>query len=54
METILIFIGFATCFILGICAIVKALEGLTFFIEFRQEVNKSLDRIEKSLNETKP
>jgi capsular polysaccharide biosynthesis protein len=54
MESFLTFAGFIGCTIAVAIAIIKAIEAVWFFKEFRDKTTKSLDRIEKTLRDPKP
>ena len=53
MQTFLIIIGFFACTAAATLAVIKAIETVWFFQEFRKEVTKTLDRIEERLRNTK-
>lgn len=54
METFLILIGFLACAVAASVAVIKAIETVFFFKEFRDTVTKSLARIEENLRNLKP
>lgn len=54
METALTVIGFCTCFFLLFIAVMKGIETVWFFQEFRKDITKKLEVIEKTLREQKP
>jgi hypothetical protein len=47
-------IGFAACAAVAMLALFKAIEAVWFFKEFRENMTKSLDRIEETLRNQKP
>ena len=54
MQTFLTLVGFIGCFVAVTIALIKAIETVWFFKEFRDNVTKSLDRIEETLRNHKP
>jgi hypothetical protein len=54
MEAFLLSIGFVSCVIAIGIAVIKAIEAVWFFKEFRESVTKSLTKIEERLNNLKP
>lgn len=54
METFLTFAGFIGCTIAATIAIIKVIETVWFFKEFRDKTISKLDRIEETLRNHKP
>jgi hypothetical protein len=54
MEAFLILIGLTACFAIAVFGVIKFIEAVWFFQEFRKEVTKSLDRIQETLRNHKP
>jgi hypothetical protein len=54
MDTFLTIVGFIGCIIAATIAIIKAIETLWFFKEFRDKTIRTLDRIEETLRNLKP
>jgi hypothetical protein len=54
MQTFLVIIGFAACSAAAALAVIKAIETVWFFQEFRKEATKSLAKIEEHLRNIKP
>lgn len=53
MEAFLLSIGFVSCVIAVGIAIIKAIETVWFFKEFREEVTKSLTKIDEQIRNIK-
>lgn len=53
MQTFLTLIGFTACIAAAAFAIIKVVEAVWFFQEFRKEATKTLDRIEEHLRKLK-
>ena len=54
MQTFFTLIGFTACFAALTVAIIKAIETVWFFQEFRKDVTKSLAKIEERISNLKP
>lgn len=54
MQTFLTLVGFLGCAIAASITVIKAIEAVWFFKEFRDNVTKSLDRIEETIRNQKP
>lgn len=54
MQTFFIIIGFAACIAVAMLAVIKAIETVWFFQEFRKDLTKAINRIEERLSKNKP
>ncbi len=54
MQAFLTFAGFVGCTIMVAITVIKAIEAVWFFKEFRDNANRTLERIEQALRKHKP
>ena len=54
MQTFFTLIGLAACTAAATLAVIKFIETVWFFQEFRKDITKTLERIEERLRNIKP